>query len=986
VQQEVSGTRPGVSGTRPKHSALVERDGDLALLTAALARPPAVAVVEGEPGIGKTSLVREAIAAPALAGRQQLLGSACPTLTSCPLGPVIEALATANRSPVRRLSPLTGVLRTVLPDLADILPPEPPQLADPQLVRHRLVRATAELLSKLRPTILVIEDLQWADEDTFELLRMISVRPPAELSIVITCRSSATLPIALPGTVHMNLASLSARAVGHVAAAALGDPDTVVPAKLADLLYERCGGVPLAVREDVLTLRQHTLLRPLDGEWTLEPTQDTAGTDLSAVIPPVVGAEIMSRVRSLGAAGGTVLEAAAVLADSAEPGLVAAVTGVDADQLSVALGEAARCGLLHDHGTGQGTVRFRHELARLAIYHAIPGHRRWRLHAAAARELAGTGRDALVVRAVEHHRHAGNDRGWAASAETAAEIAATDGAFETAFAYLRDILQAGAVEEDRRAEVAIKLGWAALGGADRPGTTTALLTAALEHGGATAAQQAELRLLRAWSSLDSTGPQRDAAPGEICAAMGELLPRVELQAIALAVLATPTRLPDCDLMMQMAYLRMARKALTQTTDQMAHAVVGMTGAHVLLAAGSPEGWFAADALPTRGGRPDADRQIVRGLLDLAAAALHLGHYARSLEFIERGQGLAADAGADAYDPQFSVTALRVRWTTGELGTDDRVGELVDDPRVRDRLQSRLLSAQSRTEQGHLDTARRTLRAVAEEACGIGELAIAAHAAAELNRAALTAAQRRLGHTVARQVLDALDRKQILVWAAPLLPFAPIELVRSVLPRYRAALAGRDAPLARAALSFAEARASEQDGDAYRAATAYGHARDAYAALPDPRMAAHASVGEVRAQISAERTPDTDLLCRAWRTFTRLGAVWDANRLKQLMRVAGLPVPHRRGRPGYGNRLSPREREIADLAAAGHTNRDIAANLYLSDRTVKYHLANAMRKLEVSSRRQLRDVLEPDGSANGSASDCQDHTCRCARCGREINPS
>ena len=264
-----------------------------------------------------------------------------------------------------------------------------------------------------------------------------------------------------------------------------------------------------------------------------------------------------------------------------------------------------------------------------------------------------------------------------------------------------------------------------------------------------------------------------------------------------------------------------------------------------------------------------------------------------------------------------------------------------------------------------------------------------HAARALDTARRLGAglrQRRLAHASARQVLDALAGKQIWAWAAPLLPFVPLDLVRAVLPRYRSSLTGRDAPLARAALSFAEARVSEQDGDAARASAGYRRARHGYAALPAPRLVAHASAFEVRSQISAGQAPDADLLRHACSTFTGLGAVWDANRLKQLMRMAGLPVPHRRGRPGYGNQLSPREREIADLAASGHTNREIAANLYLSDRTVKYHLANAMRKLKVSSRRQLRDVLEPDSSANGSAQAPRDHTCRCVRCGRELNPS
>ncbi|HXA61597.1 MAG TPA: LuxR C-terminal-related transcriptional regulator [Streptosporangiaceae bacterium] len=978
-------------GVPPEDSSLVERDSDLASLVAALARPSAVAVVEGEPGIGKTSLVRTAIAEPALANRQQLLGFARPTLASCPLGPVTEALATTNRPPVRRLSALSGVLRSVLPDLADILPPEPPPLADPQLLRHRLVRATAELLSKLGPTILVLEDLQWVDDDTVELLRMISARPPPELSVVITCSSSAALPMPAPATIHLHLMPLSPSAVHRLASTTLGDPGTVMPRELANLLYERSGGVPGVVREDVLLLRERGLLRSVDGEWAFGSGGDAGDADLLAVVPPAVSAEIIARVQSLDAAGRAALEAAAVLAESAEPGLVASVTGMDTEQACAALKDAARCGLLHDRGP-DGTLRFRHELARLAVYQAIPGYCRPGLHAAAARELVGTGHSAMAERAVEHHRRAGDIKAWAAGAEAAAEIAAADGSFEAAHAYLRDILQADAVAEERRAEVTIKLGWRALGGVDRTGATAALLTAVRDHGSTSPAQQAELRMLRAWSSMEAAGSRReaDAAVREMSAALGDVVGRADLHAITLAVLAMPTRLPDRDLPTQMAYLDQARAALTQTTDEMAHAVVLTTAAHLLLAAGSPEGWSAADALAAHADRPDVNRQIIRGLLNLADAALHLGHHSRSLELVERGRGLAAGARWRTYDPQLRATALRVRWTTGDIGADEQVSELVGDPQVHGRLHARLLLAQIRVEQGRLDVARRILRAVAEEACGIGELAIAAHAVAELNRAALTAAQCRAGHAVARQVLNALIHKQTLIWAAPLLPFVPLDLVHAVLPRYRDALAGRDAPLARAALSFAEARLSEQDGEADRAWAGYRRARDQYAALPAPRLVAHACACEVRTQMTAGQAPDAEVLRYAWSTFTGLGAVWDANRLKQLIRAAGLPVPHRRGRRGYGDQLSPREQEIAGLAAAGHTNREIAANLYLSDRTVKYHLANAMRKLQVGSRRELRDVLTPESFATGPAQEhedhTEDHTCRCMRCGRELNPS
>lgn len=57
-------------------------------------------------------------------------------------------------------------------------------------------------------------------------------------------------------------------------------------------------------------------------------------------------------------------------------------------------------------------------------------------------------------------------------------------------------------------------------------------------------------------------------------------------------------------------------------------------------------------------------------------------------------------------------------------------------------------------------------------------------------------------------------------------------------------------------------------------------------------------------------------------------------------------------------LTPQERQIAELAAQGLTNRDIAARLYVSPRTVGYHLHKIFPKLGINSRHQLRDLLFP----------------------------
>jgi DNA-binding NarL/FixJ family response regulator len=103
-----------------------------------------------------------------------------------------------------------------------------------------------------------------------------------------------------------------------------------------------------------------------------------------------------------------------------------------------------------------------------------------------------------------------------------------------------------------------------------------------------------------------------------------------------------------------------------------------------------------------------------------------------------------------------------------------------------------------------------------------------------------------------------------------------------------------------------------------------------------------------------------LLTEALTAYGRLSARQDIARVTRTMRRHGVPVPYpwRGGRPAHGNDLSRREREVVGRAAAGRTNREIAAEMFLSQRTVETHMSNALRKLGLRSRDELdADVLE-----------------------------
>lgn len=102
----------------------------------------------------------------------------------------------------------------------------------------------------------------------------------------------------------------------------------------------------------------------------------------------------------------------------------------------------------------------------------------------------------------------------------------------------------------------------------------------------------------------------------------------------------------------------------------------------------------------------------------------------------------------------------------------------------------------------------------------------------------------------------------------------------------------------------------------------------------------------------------DDLRRAAETYRRLGVNWDHSLLASLARRGDLRLPslHRPGRQGYGKTLSPKERTVAELAALGRTNREIAAELFLSPNTVEKHVAAVLRKLRARNRTELPHLL------------------------------
>jgi DNA-binding CsgD family transcriptional regulator len=169
--------------------------------------------------------------------------------------------------------------------------------------------------------------------------------------------------------------------------------------------------------------------------------------------------------------------------------------------------------------------------------------------------------------------------------------------------------------------------------------------------------------------------------------------------------------------------------------------------------------------------------------------------------------------------------------------------------------------------------------------------------------------------------------------------------------------GRDAPLAAAALAHANGHLDAADRRWSTAAQHLLAAADRYDSLELPHDGAQAR--EQAAICLFESGGGAEVaLTAAMATYQRLGATWDLDRARSAARRHGVPAPnrHRGGRRGYGDDLSPREREVVELAARGRTNKEIAGELFLSPHTVDKHLRRALRKLGLRSRATLAHHL------------------------------
>ena len=965
----VSGGTRGLSA-----AAMVGREEEMAALVDVVARPPAVAVVEGEAGIGKTRLVSELGARPELAGRRLVVGACRRVRDPFPLGPVVEAVRQlAGALAGVPLSPLAGALRPLLPELVDLLPPAPEPIADRRAERHRLFRALVEALAAAGPTVMVLEDLHWVDAHTGDFLSYLLADPPPQLSLVLTFRGEEVgpavrvLPAKLPPQVarqRVVLVPLDPPRAGALAAAILDAGP--VSDEFASYLCERASGLPFAIEELLALLRERGSVARRGGGWARRALDRLD-------VPTSIRDQVLERVSHLSTDARSVLAAAAALQTSVTLPVLTATCRLPQERVLAALDEACRAGMMVETDLRAG---FRHVLAAQAVYEDVPPMGRQRLHARAAAALRGL--DPPPLGQVAHHlRHAGDLSQWVDAAEQAADQAVTLGHDAEAARLLEEVLRYAALDRDAAGRIAVKLARAVEGAGGGDGVVD-LLEAALDRGPA-GPSRGEL-CLRIALVMDHSRHDVSRQRQLCLQAVDHLDPRRrDLRAFAMACLGIPVS-ADVPLAEHRDWLRRALAELAGTSDHKTLILLLGKAAMVQVLVGDPQ-WRELvrriDAVAAAGGQPER-REAAWAHYSIGVEACYAGHHdtarslvARALKHTASWESPFRRASLQAADALTEY--CRGAWDELQPRVERLIDQLADFTPAR--VDAEVVDGSLRLARGDLAGARQRLAALRDDTDHSG-LSLDGLRATAAIRLALADGDPAAAAALARQQLAAVRARG---WApvsrclpaltAALIAAGDLAGARDVVARAGAGLRSLDAPLAAPALASSAALLASEDRRWHEAADGLLAAAEEYDQRHSPYEAAQARERAAQCRFATGDRTAEEHVHAAVVAYQRLGAAWDLNRVTHLARRHGVtpPTRHRRGRRGYGRRLSPREREVAELMAAGRTNQEIAGELFLSVSTVEKHAMAVLHKLGARSRRQVGELMPPldlDAPATG----------------------
>jgi DNA-binding CsgD family transcriptional regulator/tetratricopeptide (TPR) repeat protein len=934
-------------------------------------RPGAIELA-GEPGIGKTRLMGELAARAEGRGHRVLAGSASEFERDLPFAVFVDALdeyleALEGAGLASLGDEVQAELADVFPALSQLAVDRRPAPQQERYRAHRAIRSLLEQLAKTQPLLLVLDDLHWADSASIELLGTLLRRPPNSpvlMGMAFRPRHVAERLTAALGRARRSeaLHRIELGALSPVEAQAfLGDG--VEPADAA-ILYEESGGNPFYLEQ---------LARSLERRGALAPSGKISMNSIG--VPLTVTGALHEELALLPERTHLVLQGAAVAGDPFEPELAAAAAGTSEAIVMDAVDDLLRLDLIRPTDVPR-RFRFRHPLVRRAVYDATGGG--WRLGAHERCSVALAARGANASARAHHVERSARDGDLGAVAilrEAGQEVArlAPASAARWFGAALR-LLPQTASSDERLGLLLARAGSLAATGQLVAANTD--LVDCFEI----ATQYARgwcVRVATACAAIEHQLGLEKEAQGHLSAALHDLGDPQSAEAVELMIELAVGALHAGDFTAMRDWGGRAATVATRLTEPALRAAALTVGA-----------W--ADAMAGDGGQGrrncEEATQLVDQLSDaelsrrpgtlahLASAELHLDRFGGASRHAQRALEIGRATGQGELLP-FVVAVLGVSlWVQGR---PREAGELfegaVEAARLAGNVQNLAWSLLNRSlaalAAGELDAALATAKESFDLLADTEPGTIPSMAAAALAGALLEA-----GH--AERSVDVLltraggEGLRLLggAWRVRSLEL----FTRALLATGRRADAERAVAAAKACadavgLSSATGMAAlasaaiALDGDPLTAAERAIAAADTFTSVCAAFDAARAHEVAGRAFARAgERERAAQELKRAATAYESFGASRYRNRAERELGKLGLR-PHRRSRPGTGDglgleSLTGRELQVARLVVDRRTNVQIAAQLFLSEKTVETHLRNIFHKMDVTTRVDLARAI------------------------------
>jgi DNA-binding CsgD family transcriptional regulator len=931
---------------------LVGREVELRVLGEALDRVesgrPAMLLIEGEAGIGKTRLLEHALADAGARGMEVVAGRADELERTRPFGLLAAAFACTVSSPDPRRAGIAGLLATHGAGEAGPIT----VTSDPGL-QFRAVDAftdLAEALALSGPLVIGLDDLQWAD-------------PSSLLTVGTIGRRLGHVPVAVVGSLRLAprsaelarlVSALETAGAGHLLVGPLADgavrdlvADTIAAEPGPGLLAEISGaaGNPLFITE---------LLRSIIEEGAIVAAGGRAGV-METTMPPTLRHTILRRLTFLSDDTLPALRTASILGSVFSLTDLATIADRPAFDVSTALAEAFTAGILQDDGV---QLRFRHDLIRDSIYEDLPASVRRGLHREAGQRLGQSGASALRV---AEHLARGATQGdaeaveWltrAAREEMARSPDVAAGLLDRAIAltgpadHRRDRLlaeRATSLMSAGRAAEAEQICRALLDrahdpGADGPARICLGYSLVIQGRGRDALQELEMAArspvltaaeragARAWESIGraSLGDLEGAAAvADQARSLAATAGDHQATSLALGSLALISELRG-DLLEALRIIDDAVRLADRSPARQGHRYSVHT----------TRGWILMEL----------DR------FEEARSALDIGR--------RTGEELGAGWRLGGYE---AVRAVE-RFVAGEW--DDAIAEVEASVEPAGEIGQTYDHTLGYSVLSLISVHRNDLPR-AREAAAAATAPVAAIGPGFRPHLALWA--RALILEVDGRIAEALDTLAEVWDQCTRFDFAlehwglAADLVRLAVARGER---GRARDVAAAVAEFASR--NETPSLAGAVLRCRGLAEDdveileaaagAYARGPRPLELALAAEDAGGAFARLGRVDQArELLEQAVSVYERLGAARDLLRAEATLRAAGIRRGRRgtRSRPQTGwNSLTPTEQTVASLVAEGLSNPRIGDRLYISRRTVQTHLAHVFTKLDINSRAQL----------------------------------